>query len=69
MSGMKLDLLTEVCYKRLRLNSDHDYRNVLRTLNGILLLIKVKIKFTLEQAMKAQRGSRGRALHFLKPRH
>jgi hypothetical protein len=24
--------------------------------------VKVKVKFTLEQAMKAQRGSRGRAL-------
>jgi hypothetical protein len=27
--------------------------------------VKVKVKFTLEQAMKAQRGSRGIALHFL----
>jgi hypothetical protein len=26
---------------------------------------KVKVKFTLEQAMKAQRGSRGTALLFL----
>jgi hypothetical protein len=25
----------------------------------------IKVKFTLEQAMKAQRGSRGIALHFL----
>jgi hypothetical protein len=29
------------------------------------LLIKVKVKFSLEQAMKAQRGSRGIALLFL----
>jgi len=29
------------------------------------LLIKVKVKFTLEQATKAQRGSRGIALLFL----
>jgi hypothetical protein len=27
--------------------------------------VKVKIKLTLEQAMKVQRGSRGIALHFL----
>jgi hypothetical protein len=27
--------------------------------------VKVKVKFTLEQAMKAQRGSRGIALLFL----
>jgi hypothetical protein len=27
--------------------------------------IKIKVKFTLEQAMKAQRGSRGIALFFL----
>jgi hypothetical protein len=30
-----------------------------------LLLIKVKVKFTVEQATKAQRGSRGIALLFL----
>jgi hypothetical protein len=30
---------------------------------------KVKIKFPLERAMKAQRGSRGIALIFLEPRH
>jgi hypothetical protein len=29
------------------------------------LAIKVKVKFTLEEAMKAQRGSRGIALPFL----
>jgi hypothetical protein len=28
---------------------------------------KVKVKFALEQAMKAQRGSRGIALFFLQP--
>jgi hypothetical protein len=28
-------------------------------------LVKVKVKFTLQQAMKAQRGSRGIALLFL----
>ena len=27
--------------------------------------VKVKVKFTLEQAMKAQRGTRGTALFFL----
>jgi hypothetical protein len=27
--------------------------------------VTVKVKFTLEQAMKAQRGSRGKALLFL----
>jgi hypothetical protein len=27
--------------------------------------VKVKVKFTLEEAMKAQRGSRGIAVHFL----
>jgi hypothetical protein len=27
--------------------------------------VKVKVKFSLEQATKAQRGSRGIALHFL----
>ena len=32
-----------------------------------LIHIKVKEKFTLEQAMKAQRGSRGIALLFLQP--
>ena len=30
-----------------------------------LNLVKVKVKFTLEQATKAQRGSRGTALLFL----
>jgi hypothetical protein len=30
-----------------------------------LVQIKVKVKFTIEQAMKAQRGSRGIALLFL----
>jgi len=30
--------------------------------------LKVQVKFTLEQAMKAQRGSRGIALLFLLPR-
>jgi hypothetical protein len=29
----------------------------------------VKVKFTLEQAMKAQRGSTSKALPFLSPRH
>jgi hypothetical protein len=31
----------------------------------IIILIKVRVKFTLEQAMKAQTGSRGLALLFL----
>jgi hypothetical protein len=31
--------------------------------------MKVKVKFSLEQAMKAQRGSRGIALLFLYPWH
>jgi hypothetical protein len=31
-------------------------------------LVKVKVKFPLEQAAKAQRGSRGIALLFLQPR-
>jgi hypothetical protein len=30
-----------------------------------IVFVKVKVKFTLEQAMKAQRGSRGIALLFL----
>jgi hypothetical protein len=30
-----------------------------------MALVNVKVKFTLEQAMKAQRGSRGIALLFL----
>jgi hypothetical protein len=30
----------------------------------LFIKIKVKVKFTLEQAMKAQRGSRGVALPF-----
>jgi hypothetical protein len=30
--------------------------------------ITVKVKFALEQATKAQRGSRDTALHFLQPR-
>ena len=29
---------------------------------------KAKVKFTLEQAMKAQRGSRGISMLFLEPR-
>ena len=29
------------------------------------MIVKVKVKFTLEQAMKVQRGSRGIALLFL----
>jgi len=33
-----------------------------------LLVTKVKVKVTLEQAMKAQRGSRGIPLLFLEPR-
>jgi hypothetical protein len=31
---------------------------------AIYVAVKVKVKFTLEQAMKAQRGSRGTALLF-----
>jgi hypothetical protein len=30
-----------------------------------MVKVKVKVKFNLEQAMKAQRGSRDTALHFL----
>jgi len=33
----------------------------------MLLYVKVKVKFTLEQATKAHTGSRGRALLFLQP--
>jgi hypothetical protein len=33
--------------------------------NGRPVKVKVKVKFTLEQAIKAQRGSRGIALLFL----
>ena len=62
-----IELLIQVCYKGLRLISGHDYRNVLCTLNGMLLLIKVKVKFTLEQGTKALRGSRGVTLIFLEP--
>jgi hypothetical protein len=46
-------------------------RKVTENLSGYLIieprlkLGKVKVKFTLEQAMKAQRGSRGIALLFL----
>jgi hypothetical protein len=38
-----------------------------RTLNVrvLNLVVKVKVKFTLEQATKAQKGSRGIALLFL----
>jgi hypothetical protein len=35
----------------------------------VKLKLKVKVKFSLEQAMKAQRGSRGIALLFLYPEH
>jgi len=34
----------------------------------VSIKVKVKLKFTLEQATKAQRGSRGIALLFLLPR-
>jgi len=33
------------------------------------VLIQAKVKFTLEQTMKAQRGRRGTGLLFLKPQH
>jgi hypothetical protein len=36
---------------------------------NILTTVKVKVKFTLEQATKAQRGSRCIAVLFLQPRH
>jgi hypothetical protein len=35
--------------------------------NFLLIKVKVKVMFTLEQAMKAQRGSRGIAQLFLYP--
>jgi len=35
---------------------------------AIRVLVKVKVKFTLQQVMNAQRGSRGIALLFLQPR-
>jgi hypothetical protein len=35
------------------------------TIKSLNLVYKVKVNFTLEQAMKAQRGSRGIALLFL----
>ena len=31
----------------------------------VLVKVKLKVKFTLEQATKAQRGNRGRAILFL----
>jgi hypothetical protein len=34
----------------------------------IIILIIIKVKFTIEQATKAQKGSRGIALLFLQPR-
>ena len=34
----------------------------------VITWVKVKVKFTLEQATKAQRGSRGIAVLFLQPR-
>jgi hypothetical protein len=44
--------------------------SVLQSVNNFCTLqckysVKVKVKFTLEQAMKAQRGSKGIALFFL----
>ena len=33
----------------------------------ILNIVKVKVKFTLEQATKVQKGSRGIAVFFLEP--
>jgi hypothetical protein len=35
----------------------------------LIIIIKVKVKFALEQATKAQRGNRRIALLFLQPRH
>jgi hypothetical protein len=35
----------------------------------MLIKIEVKVKFTIEEAMKAQKGSRGIALLFPFPRH
>jgi hypothetical protein len=40
------------------------FRNYVKVCNALVEL-KVKVKFSLEQAMKAQRGSRGIALLFL----
>jgi len=37
-------------------------------LKGLCQYDDIKVKFTLEQAMKAQRGSRGTDLFFLEPR-
>jgi hypothetical protein len=34
-------------------------------ISGVLIVGKVKVKFSLEWAMKAQRGSRGIAILFL----
>jgi hypothetical protein len=39
--------------------------NVQLFLKFIIIIVKVKVKFSLEWAMKAQRGSRGIALLFL----
>jgi hypothetical protein len=35
---------------------------------GVYTVFAGKVKFTLEQAMRAQRGSRGISLYFLYPR-
>jgi hypothetical protein len=62
---MRLDLLaTEMCCRM---------RNVIIFINNFLHIkklrkevsMRVKVKLTLEQATKAQRGSRGKALLFL----
>jgi hypothetical protein len=43
----------------------HDKFNIYKTCKWVRIYEKVKVKVTLEQAMKAQRGSRGIALLFL----
>jgi hypothetical protein len=39
--------------------------HLLGVINGVEVKVKVKVQFTLEQAMKTQRWSRGITLHFL----
>ena len=52
-----------ICYLSFRIHRSFALHTVLP--RSVLYLVKVKVKFTLEQATKAQRGSSGIALFFL----
>jgi len=52
----------------LRRHISHNTQYSVRAYTFRLIKVKVKVKVTLEQATKAQRGSRYIALLFLKPR-